>query len=285
MDGQNSEEADLSDIFVALKEAAHGQWDADAEELLLKGLMAFQANFSARFSSVREELENLGKDVSTASIQVSNAMNLFVLLAQKQFVQNRVSLEDDDDDDGCDAKSGVVSGETDPGEEKQTSVADKIAEGTEARAKRVYQEAIDLGVRVLEERTIPLFSDGTASDEGATANNDAPEEEDDSIAAHSFSDQYRHRRFMALIGSERFLNDPYGGYFDDGSVCSRRSSPLDHSSESGANQLAVTTEQEPKFNAASVAQSKTAPPPHPTTTTTTGLSKSCESADSSASAE
>ncbi|KAH9588958.1 hypothetical protein LSM04_007205 [Trypanosoma melophagium] len=238
MDEESNTSSELYDVFAILKESAKGQWDIDADDLLLKTMMMMQAKFMARFGSARDKVDGLYENTHTASIQLQNAMNSFLLLSQKQFVQNRVSVED--------TESETIS-ERSEGDEKNTFLVNgNSAEDMEARVTRVCQEAIDIGVRVLEERTIPLFAEDKALRELPNTE-DSVEDERDSLS-HSFANHYRNRHLMALIGSEQFLTDPYTGFFGKDGRDSRRSSRSESSSDSMAEPVAVDVRRDMAFH-------------------------------------
>lgn len=229
----------VAEHCAVLKQAAKGQWDSAADELLLRTLEEIQKKLFTRLKQTGDRVDNVYEATSSATTQLENTLNSLELLAHKQFVQHRVA-DDDDEEEECDGDGlyGSVSGSesergssaSDESEEDDSATApsapeEEEDEDTDAKAQRVYDETVQMGERALQRRVIPLFqgeSDGDSS------------EDQNSVHENDGTDRMPQRRpLFAFIGSSAFINDPYAGYVWSNTV---RSSSSSSSRSAGVNQ-------------------------------------------------
>jgi len=214
--------SDVSDgIFehcAVLRQSARGQWDAEADELLLRTLGDIQQRLLTRMKKTDERVQRVYTDTCAATTALENALNSLALLAHKQFVQHRIAEYDSDEEaaegDGARADADdAEETETDASDADSASTSSSLAsamggsstaaassallgsDDAETRRQRAYEETVQRSETALQRRVMPLFP-GESSPAA---------EMDGSEALH-------HRPVFALIGSADFLGDPRAGY-------------------------------------------------------------------------
>ncbi|XP_052260277.1 WASH complex subunit 2-like [Dreissena polymorpha] len=172
-----------------LKEMRQGasHWSLAGDAGLLLYLQEFSQKLISRTHEIEKEVENLVHDSKLTTVRVNNVFNEFMMLANTQFVENRV-YEDESD-----------QVETQPEEKKQES-QEKTREQREAELVPKVSEAIRLGVDVIERAFEKLETNIDQSDS----------EEDESYRVDPIleaKDPYLERSLPYLIGTPQFLND------------------------------------------------------------------------------
>ncbi|KAL3887964.1 hypothetical protein ACJMK2_000349 [Sinanodonta woodiana] len=132
-------------------------WSLAGDSGLLLYLQEFSQKMIARTHEIEKEVENLVHEAKLTDVRVSSVINDFIMLANTQFVENRVYDED-------------VSHEEVVQEEKKTEVQEKTKEQREAELISKVTEAVKLGVEVIDQ-----FFDKLDAN---VANSDSEDEDD-----------------------------------------------------------------------------------------------------------
>ncbi|KAK3588328.1 hypothetical protein CHS0354_016699 [Potamilus streckersoni] len=172
-------------------------WSLAGDAGLLLYLQEFSHKMIARTHEIEKEVENLVHESKLTDVRVSNVINDFIMLANTQFVENRVYDED-------------VSHEEVVPEEKKTEVQEKTKEQREAELISKVTEAVKLGVEVIDQ-----FFDKLDAN---VANSDSEEGEEDTAykvdPIFEAKDPYLSRPLPYLIGTPNFINDDNVGLAD-----------------------------------------------------------------------
>ncbi|XP_052763862.1 WASH complex subunit 2-like isoform X2 [Mya arenaria] len=169
-------------------------WSLAGDAGLLQYLQDFSQKLVSRTHEIEKEVESLVHDSKMTTVRVNNVFNDFMMLANTQFVENRVYDEDESE-----------QAETAATEEKKPdnhANTEKTREQREAELIPKVSEAIRLGVDVIEQAFEKL-------DTNIDDNSDS-EDEDESYHVDPIleaKDPYLERSLPYLIGTPQFLND------------------------------------------------------------------------------
>ncbi|KAL5013278.1 hypothetical protein ScPMuIL_007548 [Solemya velum] len=216
-----------------------GHWTLAGDAGMLMYLKEFSQNMLARTHKISKEVDSLSHEAKMTGVRVHTAFNDFIMLANSQFIENRVYDED-------------ITQEAQMDEEKKTEEQSKTREKRESELIPKVKEALKLGVNVIDQAF--EFLDTNAG------NSDSDDEEGTYKVGLLLEakDPYLHRALPHLIGSPEFLQDDNIGLTEDysdeedetdhGSVSETESeaSEIDESDESGGSE-SEEEEQEDLF--------------------------------------
>ncbi|CAD2221558.1 hypothetical protein, conserved [Angomonas deanei] len=199
----NDELVDIQDGLQTLYEASKGEWDCDANTLLLQTLSAMAAQMTSSTSRILRRIQSLDEKTQRGARTLSNTLVGLELLSHSRFVQHGVEEE------------GATAGGASPaiGTEENTkkrpsgketdshsvtedggSTVFTVANDQEGQTTRRCVQFIQQIGKVVEGRIVPRG------------------EGDDPTRA--YQNPYRYRRTqVSLIGSKAFLEDPYMGLY------------------------------------------------------------------------
>lgn len=171
----------------------------DADKALLQTLESVRSRFTSRYRKLREDMASLEQDTHSTSTELQDTLTSLLLLSHHQFVQNRVAGEDEDIEP-------VTASGASPKASKQEASALSEDGGFEngSNANREFADVVSLCEAIRARRIVPVSR-------GLDESEDEEEEEGD--ANTLIGGPYRERRQMALLGTQTFLEDPYGGYY------------------------------------------------------------------------
>ncbi|OWF44676.1 WASH complex subunit 2A-like isoform X2 [Mizuhopecten yessoensis] len=174
-----------------------GNWSLAADAGLLLHLQEFSQRMILKVHEIEKGVDGLLNDSKLTSVKVNNVFNDFIMLANTQFVENRVYDEDV-------SQEGAAKEETKPEEQEKTR------EQREAELIPKVKEALTLGINVIDEAFEKLDSHVADSDS-----------EDDDETGYRVDpilepkDPYLSRPLPLLIGTPNFLNDDNVGLLEE----------------------------------------------------------------------
>ncbi|XP_060068173.1 WASH complex subunit 2C-like [Ylistrum balloti] len=183
------------DVNEMRKEA--GNWSLAADAGLLLHLQEFSQRMILRVHEIEKGVDGLLHDSKLTSVRVNNVFNDFIMLANTQFVENRVYDED-------------VSQEGETKEETKPEDQEKTREQKEAELIPKVKEALTLGINVIDDAFEKLDSHVADSDS-----------EDDDETGYRVDpilepkDPYLNRPLPLLIGTPNFLSDDNVGLLEE----------------------------------------------------------------------
>uniref|UniRef100_K1QZI4 Protein FAM21 n=1 Tax=Magallana gigas TaxID=29159 RepID=K1QZI4_MAGGI len=171
-------------------------WSLSGDAGLLLYLKDFSQKMISRVHEIEKEVDGLMHDSKMTGVRVNNVFNDFIMLANTQFVENRVYDEDVSQEDSAKAAEG--------NEEKE-----KTREQREAELIPKVKEALGLGINVIDQAFEQLDSH--------VADSDSEEEEtgyrtDPLLEA---KDPYINRLLPLLIGTPKFMEDDCVGLAEE----------------------------------------------------------------------
>ncbi|BFZ20922.1 hypothetical protein BsWGS_23961 [Bradybaena similaris] len=175
---------------------AAGKWSLAGDAGLLLHLQEFSQRLISRTHELGQEMDGLVHEVKLTSVQVNNVVNNFIMLANTQFVENRVYDED-------------VSHEQVSQEDNKSEQQEKTREQREAELMPQVTTALRLGMDVID----------TAFDRVETAAMESDSEDEDNVYKADpileAKDPYFNRSLPFLIGSPQFLEDDMVGLVEE----------------------------------------------------------------------
>ncbi|XP_033730226.1 WASH complex subunit 2C-like, partial [Pecten maximus] len=128
-----------------------GNWSLAADAGLLLHLQEFSQRMILKVHEIEKGVDGLLHDSKLTSVRVNNVFNDFIMLANTQFVENRVYDED-------------VSQESESKEETKPEEQEKTREQKEAELIPKVKEALTLGINVIDDAFEKLDSHVADSD-------------------------------------------------------------------------------------------------------------------------
>ncbi|KAK3087963.1 hypothetical protein FSP39_012876 [Pinctada imbricata] len=162
---------------------------------LLLFLQDFSQKMISRVHEIEIEVDGLMNESKLTSVRLNNVFNDFIMLANTQFVENRVYDEDVSQDDV--AKSG-----------EQQEDKEKTREEREAELIPRVQEALKLGIDVIDKAFDQLDSHAADSD---SEDDDTAYRVDPILEA---KDPYLSRPLPLMIGEPKFMEDDNVGLME-----------------------------------------------------------------------
>ncbi|XP_055871827.1 WASH complex subunit 2C-like isoform X4 [Biomphalaria glabrata] len=173
-----------------------GNWSLAADAGLLQYLQQFSQHIISRTHEIGKDVDDLVHEAKLTGVRVNNVINDFIMLANTQFVENRVFDED-------------VSQDTSKEEEKKTEKQEKSREQREAELIPRVSNALKLGIDVIDCAFEKLDT--------KVVDSDSEEEENNGHADPILEakDPYANRLLPYLIGTPQFMEDDNVGLTDD----------------------------------------------------------------------
>ncbi|XP_048730198.2 WASH complex subunit 2-like isoform X4 [Ostrea edulis] len=171
-------------------------WSLSGDAGLLLYLKDFSQKMISRVHEIEKEVDGLMHDSKMTGVRANNVFNDFIMLANTQFVENRVYDEDVSQDDT--AKAGEENDEK-----------EKTREQRESELIPKVKEALELGINVIDQAFEQLDSHVADSDS---------EEEETGYRADPLleaKDPYFSRLLPLLIGTPRFMEDDSVGLAEE----------------------------------------------------------------------
>ncbi|XP_064652229.1 WASH complex subunit 2-like [Lineus longissimus] len=163
-------------------------WSLAGDAGLLLHLQEFSQKMVSRTHEIEKQVDGLVHETKVANVRVHNVFNDFIMLANTQFVENRVYDED-------------VSQE--PKDETKKEEQEKSREQREVELIPKIAEAIGFGLKVIENSFEELDVN--------VADSDSEEDDDDMVGRADkilkVKDPYAHRPLPHLIGSPAFMQE------------------------------------------------------------------------------
>ncbi|KAI8777086.1 WASH complex subunit FAM21 [Biomphalaria glabrata] len=173
-----------------------GNWSLAADAGLLQYLQQFSQHIISRTHEIGKDVDDLVHEAKLTGVRVNNVINDFIMLANTQFVENRVFDED-------------VSQDTSKEEEKKAEKQEKSREQREAELIPRVSNALKLGIDVIDCAFEKLDT--------KVVDSDSEEEENNGHADPILEakDPYANRLLPYLIGTPQFMEDDNVGLTDD----------------------------------------------------------------------
>ncbi|BFZ11316.1 hypothetical protein BsWGS_14354 [Bradybaena similaris] len=178
--------------------AEAGHWSLAGDSGLLQHLQEFSQRVISRTHQIGKEVDDLVHETKLMDVRVGNVINDFIMLANTQFVENRVYDED-------------VSQEPSSKEEKKME-QEKTKEQREAELIPRVSLALKLGVDVIENSFVKL--------DPRVVDSDSEEDEMSDYVSDPIleaKDPYVNRPLPFLIGTPQFMEDDNVGLLDESS--------------------------------------------------------------------
>ncbi|KAH9489971.1 WASH complex subunit 2A, partial [Bulinus truncatus] len=172
-----------------------GNWSLAGDAGLLQYLQKFSQHIISRTHEIGKEVDGLVHDAKLTGVRVNNVINDFIMLANTQFVENRVFDED-------------VSHDASKEEEKKTENKEKTREQREAELIPRVSNALKLGIDVIDHAFEKL---DTKVDESESEE----EEPETPELILEPKDPYANRLLPFLIGTPQFMEDDNVGLTED----------------------------------------------------------------------
>ncbi|KAK3804199.1 hypothetical protein RRG08_012079 [Elysia crispata] len=211
---------------IAEMRAGAGNWSLAGDAGLLLHLQEFSQRMISRTHEIGKDVDGLMHEAELTGVRVNNVINDFIMLANTQFVENRVYDED-------------VSQAPETEEEKKTEDKDQTREEREANLIPRVISALKLGVDVIDSAFERLDTTVVDSDS---------EEEDNAYKAEPIleaRDPYITRPMPYLIGTPQFMEDDNVGLTEDVSEDEEES---DHGSISVSEEEKESEESETEYS-------------------------------------
>ncbi|XP_014781210.1 WASH complex subunit 2 isoform X1 [Octopus bimaculoides] len=173
--------------------AAAGKWSLAGDAGLLLHLQNFSQTILSKTHEIENQVNKLVNETKSTGVKVNNVFNDFIMLANSQFVENRVY---DDDVSGKETTNNNNKEPEMSKEEREVMMVQKIA------------QAVNSGLNVIDESFEKLDTNAGNS-----------ESEDDDAAytvdpIFEAKDPYIHRPLPFLIGSNDFMRDDNVGLIE-----------------------------------------------------------------------
>ncbi|XP_061181281.1 WASH complex subunit 2-like isoform X2 [Saccostrea echinata] len=176
------------------KEATN--WSLSGDAGLLLYLKDFSQKMISRVHEIEKEVDGLMHDSKMTGVRANNVFNDFIMLANTQFVENRVYDEDVSQEETAKAGEG--------NDEKE-----KTKEQRESELIPKVKEALELGINVIDQAFEQLDSHVADSDS---------EEEETGYRADPLleaKDPYINRLLPLMIGTPKFMEDDSVGLAEE----------------------------------------------------------------------
>ncbi|VDI07539.1 WASH complex subunit FAM21, partial [Mytilus galloprovincialis] len=164
-------------------------WSLAGDAGLLHHLQDFSQQMISRVHEIGKEVDGLLHETKMTGVRVHNVFNDFIMLANTQFVENRVYDED-------------VSSEDTAKESNKEETQEKTREQREAELIPKVSEALQLGIKVTEEAFEALDSN--------VVNSDSEDDDDTNYRVDPIleaKDPYISRPLPYLIGTPNFMSN------------------------------------------------------------------------------
>ncbi|XP_052085774.1 WASH complex subunit 2-like isoform X2 [Mytilus californianus] len=164
-------------------------WSLAGDAGLLHHLQDFSQQMISRVHEIGKEVDGLLHDTKMTGVRVHNVFNDFIMLANTQFVENRVYDED-------------VSSEETAKESNKEESQEKTREQREAELIPKVSEALQLGIKVTEDAFEALDSN--------VVNSDSEDDDDTNYRVDPIleaKDPYINRPLPYLIGTPNFMSN------------------------------------------------------------------------------
>ncbi|RUS70118.1 hypothetical protein EGW08_022119, partial [Elysia chlorotica] len=181
---------------IAEMRAGAGNWSLAGDAGLLLHLQEFSQRMISRTHEMGKDVDGLMHEAELTGVRVNNVINDFIMLANTQFVENRVYDED-------------ISQAPETEEEKKTEDKEQTREEREASLIPRVISALKLGVDVIDSAFEKLDTAVVDSDS---------EDEDNAYKAEPIleaRDPYFTRPLPYLIGTPQFMEDDNVGLTED----------------------------------------------------------------------
>ncbi|GFO01853.1 WASH complex subunit 2 [Plakobranchus ocellatus] len=181
---------------IAEMRSGAGNWSLAGDAGLLLHLQEFSQQIISRTHEMGKDVDGLMHEAELTGVRVNNVINDFIMLANSQFVENRVYDED-------------VSQATENEEEKKSEEKEQTREEREASLIPRVMSALKLGVDVIDSAFEKLDTAVVDSDS---------EDEDTAYKAEPIleaKDPYITRPMPYLIGTPQFMEDDNVGLTED----------------------------------------------------------------------
>ncbi|XP_041473372.1 WASH complex subunit 2-like isoform X11 [Lytechinus variegatus] len=172
-------------------------WSLASDAGLLLYLQDFSKKMMGKTSDLEKRMESLVHDAKSADSRVHNTFNDFLMLANTQFIENRVYDDSEDVDGGSQSDKDKKEQSTKSREQREAEVIPRVI------------KALTLGINVLDTGFEHL---------DANAGNSDSEDEDPTYKAVDpileAKDMYGHRSLPYIIGTPAFMQDDDVGLMD-----------------------------------------------------------------------
>eukprot|EP00057_Strongylocentrotus_purpuratus_P026229 XP_011680703.1 PREDICTED: WASH complex subunit FAM21-like [Strongylocentrotus purpuratus] len=172
-------------------------WSLASDAGLLLYLQEFSQKMMSKTSDLEKRMDSLVHDAKSADSRVHNTFNDFLMLANTQFIENRVYDDSEDVDGGSQSEKDKKEQATKTREQREAEVIPRVI------------KALTLGINVLDTGFEHL---------DANAGNSDSEDEDPTYKAVDpileAKDMYGHRSLPYIIGTPAFMQDDDVGLMD-----------------------------------------------------------------------
>lgn len=169
------------------------KWSLASDLGLLSHLKQFSNDLLNKTENTNQSINSLVYETKIHCVKVNNVMNDFQMLANSQFVENRV-YDEEIDDIITGVSNGIQNDEMIVNKSKDEDILPKI------------KSALNIGLNFLSERF-----DNISKQTSQTDSDDENDQILEGLISHTAEDEYSQRLLPYIIGSEEFIKDNFVG--------------------------------------------------------------------------